>query len=244
MTPAVSDKGEEEIIIISNKSFLNLSSSVTILFSIACIFGGSVLSPAATPTPTPTLAVRPAPLDLHCPEEKTLFSLWFSHYAVLDIDAGDGETFYLKFENTPPSFFDFWIEADGTVSNEGIFREAPIGYQGTANHPNSATCPVQTFGGSWQMRGKITGTCVNDIVKIHIVEEWIDPILESNCVESVSPGPGIYSAPELDLVFDLNDEYPSDSVEIPEGGPFHASYAYHLWLAGYELPIVPLVPEE
>jgi hypothetical protein len=187
---------------------------------------------------------EPAPIDLHCPEEKTLYSLWFSHYAVLDIDAGNGETFYLAFENTPPSFFDFWIEADGTIGNEGIFREAPIGYQGTANHPNSDTCPVQTFEGSWQMRGKITGTCVNDIIRIHIIEEWIDPVLESDCGQSVSIGAGLYSAPELDLVFDLNDKYPSDSVEIPEGGPFHASYAYHVWLAGYDLPIVPLVPEE
>jgi len=233
---------------ICNKSFylVNLF-IIIILVSAACSIGGGFVSPAATPTPTETYGSaqeEPVTLDGHCPEEKTLFSLWFSHYAVLDIDVGGGETFYLKFENTPPSFYDFWIEADGTVSNEGIFREAPIGYQGTATHPNDDNCPVQTFQGSWQMRAKISGTCNDDVVKIHIIEEWVDPVLDSDCVPGASPGPGLYSAPELDLVFNLQDEYPSDLVEIPEGGLFQASYAYHLWLAGYDLPIVPLVPEE
>jgi hypothetical protein len=232
---------------IRKKLFYKLYSLIIILFSAACSIGGGMISPAATPTPTEEVssaAEDPVTLDLHCPEEKTLFTLWFSHIGVLDIDAGGGETFYLKFENTPPSFFDFWIEADGTVSNEGIFREAPIGYLGTFIHPNDDDCPVQTFEGSWQMRATITGTCVNDTVNIHIIEEWVDPVLVSDCIGPVSSGPGLYSAPDLDLNFNLQDEYPSDSIEIPEGGPFHASYAYHLWLAGYELPIVPLVPEE
>ena len=128
--------------------------------------------------------------------------------------------------------------------NEGIFREVPIAYSGIANHPNSDTCPVQVFEGTWMMRGSITGSCKNDTVRIHIVEEWIDPTLESNCTGEISSGEGLFSAPELDLTFDLNDPYPSDFVEIGPGGPFQASYAYHLWVAGYELPIVPLVPEK
>jgi hypothetical protein len=94
------------------------------------------------------------------------------------------------------------------------------------------------------MKATITGTCKNDVAKIHIIEEWVNPELHSSCGDAIGPGPGLYSAPELDLVFDLNDPYPADYVEIPEGGVFHATYAYHLWPAGYELPVVPLVPEE
>ena len=203
---------------------------------------------AVQPTPTPTDSLsggdgQPDQLQLSCPEEDTLFSLWFSHLAVLEIDAGDGEIFHLEYENIPPSFFDLWIHADGTVSNQGIYREAPIGYHGIFNHPNDDNCPVQTFDGVTQMRATISGICTNNTVKIHIVEEWIDPTLNSDCGSAIGPGPGVYSAPELDLVFDLQDAYPADGISIPEGGQFHADYAYHLWPAGYELPIVPLVPE-
>ena len=158
--------------------------------------GCGEIPPPPTPTPTEPMAVspdEPEGIILRCPEEKTLFTLWFSHLAVLDIDAGDGETFYLEFENIPPSYFDLWINADGTVSNQGIFREAPIGYHGTAHHPNSDDCPVQTFDGVTQMKATITGTCANATVRIHILEEWIDPSLNSDCGSGIGPGPGMSS---------------------------------------------------
>jgi hypothetical protein len=220
-----------------------------ILLGLLCLTGCSAIT-----TATPTLSVGAAgdhpPTEgsnvpeMHCPAEKTLFSLWFSHLAVLDIDAGGGETIYLKWENTPPSFFDFWVDADGTISSQEIIRTATIDYQGTATHPDSNDCPVQTFAGSWEMQATITGTCQRDQMKVHIVEEWVDPVLNSDCTGPVSPGPGIYSAPELDLEFDLSDPYPSDFLQIPEGGTFYASYAYIVWPAGYILPIVPSVPEQ
>jgi hypothetical protein len=216
------------------------------LFSVLSfsLFGCS--SPAVKPTPTPTDLTgsgKPEQIQLSCPEEDTLFSLWFSHLAVLDIDAGDGETIHLEFENIPPSFFDLWIKSDGSITNEGIFREAPIGYHGTATHPNSDNCPVQTFDGVWQMRAKITGICRGDIANIHILEEFLNPVLNSDCTSESAPVAGTVSAPELDLVFDLKSDFPADGISIPEGGLFHASYDYHLWLAGYDLPVVPLVPE-
>jgi hypothetical protein len=202
------------------------------------------VSPTATPTEVRVLGpVKPEELLKECPKEDSLFSLWYSHYAAIDIGEEGGETFNLKFENIPPSFFDLWIYADGTISNEGIIREAPIAYNGTANHPGSDDCPVQTFEGTWMMKATITGTCEKDIARIYIKEEWIDPVLVSDCTGPLSPGEGLFSAPELDLVFDLNDIYPADFVEGPSGGPFEASYGYHLWPAGYDLPIVPLVPE-
>jgi hypothetical protein len=220
-----------------------------ILVGVLCLAGCSTIT-----TATPTLSIGAAgdrtPTgesnvpEMRCPAEKTLFSLWFSHLAVLDINSGGGETIYLKWENMPPSFFDFWVDADGTISNPESIRTATIDYQGTFTHPDSNDCPVQTFAGSWEMQATITGTCQQNRMKIHIVEEWIDPVLNSDCTGSLSPGPGIYSAPELDLDFDLSDPYPSDYLDIPEGGTFYASYAYTIWPAGYDLPIVPSVPEK
>ena len=99
------------------------NSQYLILLGLILIFGLSACSsPTPQSTPTPTLGFDLSSdgteiPDLACPDEKTLFTLWFSHLAVVDIDAGDGETFYLKFENIPPSFFDLWIDADGKVTN-------------------------------------------------------------------------------------------------------------------------------
>lgn len=181
-------------------------------------------------------------IKLSCPDELTLYSLWLFHNTSLDIDGGSGETFHLEFANQEPSFFDVYIDADGTVSNQDLYREVLIDYQGTANHPGDNDCPVQTFKGTWKMRGTITGTCQNDKVSIHIIEEWVDPVLVSDCTGPISPGSGIYSAPELDLIFNLRDEVPSDSLVIEGGGPFQASYVFYFWRDGYELPLVPLVP--
>jgi hypothetical protein len=199
----------------------------------------------ATPTPTKVFSGTggedEAPI-LTCPKENTLFNLWFSHLAVLDIDAGDGETFYLEFENIPPSYFQLWINSDGVISTEHAINETEIGYHGIANHPDSDDCPIQTFDGVWEMIAEISGTCQNSVVYLHIKEEWVDPVLRSDCGEAASPGPGLFSAPELDLVFDLKDKYPADGITIPEGGPFHASYNYHLYPTGFELP--PRIPED
>lgn len=209
----------------------------TLAISILLIIGAcSNPAPQATLIPTVETEIP----DLACPSERTPYSLWFSHLAVLEIDAGGGETFFLQFDNIPPSFFDLWIDADGNITNEGIFSDTSIAYHGTANHPNSASCPVQTFEGVWKMQAEISGTCVNGIVKLHIKEEWIDAELHSDCGDGIGPGPGVSSAPELDLVFDLNSDFPADGITIPEGGSFHASYDYALYPAEYGAPLVPL----
>ncbi len=218
---------------------------IILLLTIA-LSGCGGLSPQATPTPTPEVGVGPDQPEvpiLSCPDEKTLYSLWFSHLTVLDIDAGDGETFYLQFDNIPPSFFDLWIDADGNVTNEGIFSETSIAYQGVANHPDDDDCPVQTFEGDWQMKAEISGICENNIVTLHIKEEFLDSDLHSSCGDALGPGPGLYSGPELDLIFDLSSDFPADGITIPEGGAFHASYDYALYPAGYELPVVPLTDQ-
>ncbi len=227
---------------ISKKRFSHPASFITLVTSILLVIS-ACSNPAPQVTSTPTVAGEIEVPDLACPDEKTLFTLWISHLAVLDIDMGDGETLYLQFDNIPPSFFDLWINADGVVTNEGIFSETPIGYHGIANHPDNDNCPVQTFEGVWQMRATITGTCVNDVVRIHIIEEWVNAELHSDCGGGEGQGQGLYSGPELDLTFDLNSDFPADGITIPEGGPFHASYDYALYPAGYELPIVPLTDQ-
>ncbi len=82
---------------ISKKRFSHPASFITLVISILLIIS-ACSSPAPQATATPTLGFdlgsdgTEIP-DLACPDEKTLFTLWFSHLAVLDIDAGDGETF-------------------------------------------------------------------------------------------------------------------------------------------------------
>ncbi|MGB2963046.1 MAG: hypothetical protein WBB69_03580 [Anaerolineales bacterium] len=232
-----------------SKAFFKNFVSLTVLGSFFIFIMGACSPSGQQATPTPTKAFGSDggdedPPQLTCSSEKTLFNLWFSHLSVLDIDAGDGETFYLKFENTPPSYFQLWIEPSGEISTEHTINETKIGYQGTFNHPDDDDCPVQTFDGIWEMKAAISGVCKNNIVNLHITEEWIDPELHSDCGDAIGPGPGLYSAPELDLVFDLSEDYPADGVTIPEGGPFHASYDYYLYPAEFEFEIPPLVPEQ
>jgi hypothetical protein len=178
--------------------------------------------------------------DLKCPDEKTLYNLWLSHDEVLDVEDG-GEKFHLEWTNIPPSFFQLWINPSGTISTENIVNNTDIGYHGTMIDPDNDDCPVATFDGVWELHAEIIGSCKNDIVYVHIEEEWINPVLQSDCGSSRLE-PGFYSAPELDLVFDLSEEYPSDGFTIPEGGLYHASYNYHLYPVGFDLP--PLVPDK
>ena len=223
--------------------------SITILGFIIIILISACKNEGFQPTATPGLAAgqgedeHAADIQLtRCPSEKTLVYLLMDHQAVLDIDAGDGETFYLKFENPPTSFFQVWIEPSGIVSNEGISIPVDVNYHGTANHPNSEKCPEQTFDGVWSMQADIIGTCKNRTVVITIIEEWIDPILRSSCGDPPISGPGLISAPQLKLKFDLSETFPTDGITSPRGGPFYSSYWYFIVPAGDKLPIVPLVP--
>lgn len=222
--------------------YLLVASSALLLFMFSScnMPGGEApdvsVPPTATPTPTVVAGSgepTPAP-EQGCPDELTLYDLWFSHLAVLDIGDGSGESMYLKFENIPPSRFQLWIDPSGNVTNENIDSYTQIGYEGVATHPGSNDCPEQLFSGIWGMQATISGTCKGDLVKLHIVEEWIDPALESSC-GNFPTAPGLYSAPELDLTFDLNETVPMDGIDAGvEGSPFYASYAYSLSLAGGE----------
>ncbi len=241
---------------VSKKQLTHITSLILICLSILFIISacrarppqpaaptlGFDLSSDELDTPEPTLGFdlsfdETETPNLNCPNEKTLYNLWIIHEAVLDIDAGDGETFYLKFENKPPSFFQLWINPSGIISTDLIINLTEIEYHGIANHPKDADCPVQTFNGIWEMQAEISGVCQEGIVNLHIIEEWIDPVLHSSCGDPIGSVPGTVSAPELDLRFDLSSDIPADGITIPEGGPFHASYRYHLTRPDFDLPM-------
>ncbi len=238
---------------ISTVRLLSLGISFLVMISLSgCNMPGggapdANILPTATPTPIlgSNIGEPSQEPPSGCPTELMLYDLWFSHLAVLDIGSGMGESMYLKFENIPPSLFQVWIEPSGNVTNENIVAYTEIGYEGLATHPDSNDCPEQIFSGVWGMRATITGTCQGDKVTLHIVEEWIDPTLQSSCGDFPA-APGIYSAPELDLTFDLREHVPMDGIEAgQDGSPFYASYAYSLSIAeGDGLPIVPLVPDQ
>jgi hypothetical protein len=234
---------------ISKKRFSHPASLITLgLIIIFIISACSAQAKQVTETPGAAAGQEDSDFDAQtpprtCPTEKTLYNLWFSHLAVIDIDAGGGETIYLKFENIPPSYFQLWINPSGKISTESFINITKISYQGTATYPDDGICPVQVFDGIWEMKAEISGVCEKGIVRLHIVEEWINPALHSSCGDWASP-PGLYSAPELNLTFDLSSDFPADGITIPEGGMFHASYNYHLVPEGYEIQLVPLVPKQ
>ena len=249
---------------IRRRLFRSKSFYTPLLIIILFIFSACSASPSQ-PAPQPTLGfdlssdeVSPTlgfdlskdedeSPNLLCPSERTLYTLFYSHLEVTDIDYGE-ETFYLKFTNTDvateeePTFFQFWIEPSGIVSTEHIINQIKIGYHGTANHPKSKSCPVQTFDGVWELKAEITGRCEEGFIYLHIKEEWVDPILHSDCGDAIGPGPGVYSAPVLDPIFDLSSNYPVYGISNPEDGMVHVNFAFNLSVNDNTVP--PLVINE
>jgi len=163
-----------------------------------------------------------------CPTEGTFFNLYVHHLAVLQFEAGDGEIFYLKFENIPQSAFPVVVGPLGIYHNENYDYPIHINYHGTFTHPDDDDCPVQTFDGMWVMEAEISGLCQKGIVYLEIKEEWKNPVLKSSCGDPPGIVSQTVSAPELGLEFDLKEDFPRDGIEIPEGGLFHAKYQYTL----------------
>jgi hypothetical protein len=183
-----------------------------------------------------------------CPAVETAYILWFSHKTVMHTGSEAEGIMHLEFENIPPSYFSFWIDPAGKASNTDIIDSSQIGYDGYSTHPGSNDCPMQIFQGTWKIEATITGSCRDGIVRIHVVEEWVNPVLKSSCGDA-TPGPGMFSAPELDLTFDLQERAPMDGINVgQEGGVFYASYVYQLnerlGSPNPELPVEPLVPPD
>jgi len=179
-----------------------------------------------------------------CPPEGTFYNLFVNHRAIMDLDLGDGETFYMKWENLPQVVFPVEVGPLGIFTNENYNYPIKISYQGTATHPNDSECPVQTFEGIWEMQAEISGLCLEGIVYMEIKEVWIKSDLHSDCDDPIGGSPESVSAPELELEFDLSEDFPQDRITIPEGGVFHATYHYTLLPLGEdELPLAPLIKD-
>lgn len=177
-----------------------------------------------------------------CPEEKTYYQLWFSHQVVLDTAAPDGSNLiHITWENREDSFFVFTVFPDGTIRNEDPESKVDIYYHGRAEHPDSDDCALQVFNGAWPLKAEITGTCQDDLMKIHIREEWVKPVLESNCGTMPAMGLDWFSAPELDLEFDLTEGLAMDGIELGANPSYYGQYYYSI-NEDPALYLVPLVP--
>lgn len=181
-------------------------------------------------------------LQNSCPEPGEIMYLWFSHFSILDQDFGGGETFHLEFENQPPSYFLLSFNQQGEILEPEPQYINQIAYQGTATHPNSSDCPIQTFDGVWELTAELSGICQDGQVRVHIEELWLEPWLKSSCGQ-LDAVPGITSAPELDLRFDLSEAGPMDGLIVgTRDSVFYANYSYQLSPSD-ALEIVPLVPD-
>ena len=189
------------------------------------------------------LGTREQALSGSCPEPGEMMYLWFSHFSLLDQDFGGGETFHLEFENQPPSYFLLSFNQTGDILEPESQYINQIRYQGTATHPNNRDCPIQTFDGVWELTAELSGTCQDGQVDLHIEELWLEPQLKSSCGQ-LDPVPGITSAPELDLRFDLSEAGPRDGLIVgTRDSVFYANYSYQLSPSD-SLEIVPLVPDQ
>jgi len=186
---------------------------------------------------------REQALSGSCPDPGEMMYLWFSHFSVLDQDFGGGETFHLEFENQPPSHFRLSFNQQGEIVEPEPQYINKIGYYGKATHPNSSDCPIQIFDGAWELTAELSGTCQDGQVDLHIEELWLEPQLKSSCGH-LDAVPGITSAPELDLRFDLNEAGPMDGLIVgTRDSVFYANYSYQLSPSD-ALEIVPLIPDQ
>jgi len=228
------------------------NSQYLIILGLIIIFIISACSPPTgqeTATPVAAAGQDESGFDLQlppgtCPPEGTYYNLYVDHLAVLQFDTGEGETFYLKFENIPQEFFPVKVGPLGIISNDHYSYPIKISYQGTFTHPNDEDCLVQTFEGIWEMQAEISGLCQKGIAYLEVKEEWISPVLHSSCGDPPGIVSETVSAPELEVEFDLSEDFPQDWIKIPEGGLFHAVYHYTFLPLG-ENDIPPLAfPDE
>jgi len=228
------------------------SSPYWIILGLVIILMISACSPPdgqGTETPIAAAGQDDSGFDLQlppgtCPPEGTFYNLYVDHLAVLQFDTGDGETFYLKFENIPQGYFPVYFGPLGIITNDNYSYPIEISYQGTFTHPNDEDCPVQTFEGIWEMQAEISGLCQEGIAYLGVKEEWINPVLHSSCGDPPGIVSETVSAPELEVEFNLSEDFPRDGIKIPEGGLFHATYQYtFLPLGENGIPPLPF-PDE
>jgi hypothetical protein len=163
----------------------------------------------------------------NCPKYATKYILKYSHHAVLDIDPGTGETFYMVWENIPPSDIYLWIDEENAVTIAKDQENINVQVDGEAHYPDNKNCSVQNLFGVWNLRTDLRGECANGMVDITVSHQWINSDLESSCGEISKFASSISSAPEHHLFFNLADEFPAAQKKYGEGTMYEASFSYH-----------------
>lgn len=202
-----------------------------------------------TPSPAPGDALADdvelgAPSEdrkpLSCPKEKTLFYLWYDHTFVMD----PSPEAHFEEISEPPGALNFYIDASGEVSTEGIVNEVTLTTTGWIKSPDSDKCPITNYEGSYPLRVEISGSCRNGNIHLRAKGERIDYNLYADCPSAhLAPGLGPTSAPEMEHTFQIVEGGDVYKLESPPS-PF-MDFTY-MWVLEQgrpgELPIQPLVP--
>jgi hypothetical protein len=177
-----------------------------------------------------------------CPQ-KELFGLKYDHEYVLNMsEPGEGSELHLEWNEEEPAVFSIHFDVSGKVSNDELGDEpVNIIVEGWVKTSDS-DCPIAYLDGIWPLTADIQGTCKDGIVKLHVTEHFEDVTLNSTCDGVAGPGPGLYSAPEVDLTFDLSVPMTNDGIMY--GSRDSHVYAFYWYeLSKDSLELVPLVPD-
>jgi len=175
-----------------------------------------------------------------CPEPDSMYELVYDHEMVLNSPDVEDISFHFEWEEEAPAIFNVWFDDSGKVDNIDLTNTATINVSGW-HTTASDECPINYIEGAWPLTADITGTCKKGIVKLHVTEHFEDVTLTGSCGDPIGPGPGLYSAPELDLVFDLSIPRTNDGIMSgSRDSVFYAFYWYELTRFFEPLELVPL----
>ena len=160
-----------------------------------------------------------------CPKVDSQYELLIDHEVVLNSgDVGD-VSFHFELEEDQSDLF-LWIRSDGSVETARL-SFATINVSGWHTTP-SKECPINYIQGSWMLTADITGTCKKGVVTLKVEEHFKKHELTGSCGDPISV-PGLSSAPELTLTFDLSEPESGDGIiSGSSGDPLFALYWYQL----------------
>jgi hypothetical protein len=163
-----------------------------------------------------------------CPEPAAIYDLIYDHEMVLNSPDVEDVSFHFEWEEQEPAEFRIYFGESGKVDNIDIQNTVTINVSGW-HTTSSDECPINYIQGAWPLTADIQGTCKKGIVKLHVKEHFEDVTLTGSCGDPVGPGPGTYSAPELDLTFDLSIPRTNDGIMSgSRDDMFYAFYWYEL----------------
>jgi hypothetical protein len=176
-----------------------------------------------------------------CPVEE-FYDLMYDHEVILTSgQSGAGEV-RLEWNEEEGSSFPVWFDRSGKVTNEGLPNEVIVDLSGWVK-VGTDECPVNYITGTWPFTAQIMGTCKRGIVKLEVVEQIQENKMNGSCEDIPFTGVGPYSAPELELSFDLSDPMTNDGIRSgSKDGPLFLFYWYELRPSETSLKPVPIVP--